>query len=119
MWRRLVSVAICGLIALVTLPAATVAAPPGKDCGTMVGPRWTAPGHRSGQHWHVAESGTSCPAAKFAVQRLLREGIDRQGRLRPIPPFSSCAADVRHRNVHPYAAAACVGDKVAVSWGIV
>jgi hypothetical protein len=99
-------------------PATSGAAPPGDSCGTIVGPRWTAPGHRSGRRWDVAESGTSCPAAEFAVRRLLRERVDRRGRLRPIAPFISCSVDRRHRKIHPYGAAACLGDKVAVSWGI-
>jgi hypothetical protein len=106
------------LALVVALPATTAAAPPGENCGTIVGPRWTAPGHKSGRRWDVAESGTSCPAAEFAVRRLLAEHVDRRGRLRPIAPFLSCSVDVRHRNIHPYGAAACVADKAAVSWGI-
>jgi hypothetical protein len=118
MRRRAASIVLCAVIAVVTVPAITAAAPPGDNCGAIVGPRWTAPGHRSGIRWDVAESGTSCPAAEFAVRRLLRERVDRHGRLRPIPPFLNCSVDVRHRNVHPYASAACVGDRVGVSWGI-
>ena len=114
----LTSIAVCGAIGAVIVPAISTAAPPGDSCGTIVGPRWTAPRHRSGRRWNVSESGTSCPAAVFAVKRLLRERVDRRGRLRAIPPFLSCSVDRHHRNIHPYGAAGCVGDKVAVSWGI-
>jgi hypothetical protein len=107
--------AIIGL-SVTSVPAA--AAPPGENCGTIVGPPWTAAGHRSGRRWDVSESGTSCAAAVFAVRRLLREHVDRRGRLRAIAPFIGCSVDRRHRNIHPYGAAACLGDKVAVSWGI-
>jgi len=117
MWRRPVFAAALAASALVIAAPTTHAAPPGDNCGTIHGPRWTAPHHRSGRLWDVAESGTSCAAAKFAVERLLREHV-HHGRLRPIQPFINCSVDVRHRNIHPYSSAACVGDKVAVSWGI-
>jgi hypothetical protein len=118
-WRA-ASIGICGMLALVTVPAtmATAEAPP-EDCGTVVGPRWTAPGNRSGRLWHVTESGTFCGIARLDVKRLLGERVDRHGRLRPPGlGFSSCSVDVRHRDIHPYAAGACVGDRFGVSWGI-
>ena len=118
---RAASIAICGMVALATVPATTAAAPPGDNCGPITGPRWTAPGHRSGRLWDVNESGTSCPAAKYFVARILREHPDRRGRLRPPrgnTAFRSCSVDVRHRDIHPYATGACTGDRVGISWGI-
>jgi hypothetical protein len=118
--RRLTAIAVGTVIALAAAPAITAAAPPGTDCGTRAGPRWTAPGHRSGRAWFVVASGVSCTYAFYVVETAWTERIDSQGRFLGHVPhgFIGCAADVRHRNIHPYGAAACLGDRVAVSWGI-
>lgn len=101
------------------VPATTMAAPPSRDCGLRARPHWTAPG-RSGRDWYVVASGVSCVYAFYVVETMGTERIDRQGRfLGKVPHgFIGCAADTRHRNIHPYGTAACVGDRVAVSWGI-
>jgi len=108
------------MLTLLTVPATMAAAEqPTEDCGTVVGPHWTAPGHRSGRNWYVTESGINCDIARYDVKLLLGERVDRHGRLRPPSRgFISCSVDVRHRNIHPYGAGACVGDELGLSWGI-
>jgi len=119
MRSRSASIVVCGLMGLVVGPATAVAEQSAEECGTILGPRWTAPGNRSGRLWYVAESGTFCGIAKADVRVLLREKVDRRGRLRPPGlGFAACSVDVRHHNIHPYAAGACTGDRFAISWGI-